>query len=46
LQTTAAATDSQAGNANTFMAQNDANQDIFKSMLGLPEALVSRYFDR
>ena len=29
LQTTAAATDSQAGNADTFMAQNDANQDIW-----------------
>jgi hypothetical protein len=29
LQTTSAATDSQAGNANTWMAQNDANQDIF-----------------
>ena len=29
LQTTAAATDSQAGNANTWMAQNDANQDIW-----------------
>jgi hypothetical protein len=29
LQTTAAATDSQAGNADTFMAQNDANQDIY-----------------
>jgi len=29
LQTTTAATDSQAGNANTWMAQNDANQDIF-----------------
>jgi hypothetical protein len=29
LQTTSAASDSQAGNANTWMAQNDANQDIF-----------------
>ena len=29
LQTTSAATDSQGGNANTWMAQNDANQDIF-----------------
>ncbi len=29
LQTTSAANDSQAGNANTWMAQNDANQDIF-----------------
>ena len=29
LQTTAAATDSQAGNADTFMAHNDGNQDIY-----------------
>jgi hypothetical protein len=35
LQTISAATDSQCGNANTWMAQNDANQDIFNQTTGV-----------